>query len=395
MAQQTASARLPGLDTLRAVAILMVMLYHLGGFLPEGLHGVGRYGWMGVDLFFVLSGYLIGSQLLKPYRVAERPSLREFYRRRAYRILPAYLVVLLLYVAWPAWREAAMLPPLWQMLTFTSNLFFDPHHRAFSHSWSLCVEEHFYLVLPLLVLWMMRRPSLGKTVLSIGAVVGFGLVLRGYELLPLLAPFGWKGGRQIPEDFYPFFFRYLYYPTYTRLDGLVAGVTLALIRTFRPGWWEGLARRGHTSLLMGVGLVGVVAWIFRDGGMGDNTRLVAWGTVVGLPLLAAGLGLMVASSMSENGWLGRVRVPGSRLVATLAFSLYLTHKAIAHLDRMYLPWLNEVRDGRALLVYGVSCFAAAGMLYLGVERPFMVLRDWRERRGVEMVESEMRGEPAL
>jgi peptidoglycan/LPS O-acetylase OafA/YrhL len=66
---------------------------------------------MGVDLFFVLSGYLIGTQLLRPYAAGSRPLWRDFYRRRLYRVLPAYLAVLLLYVLVPAWREAPHLSP--------------------------------------------------------------------------------------------------------------------------------------------------------------------------------------------------------------------------------------------------------------------------------------------
>ena len=388
---RVSSARLPGLDTLRAVAIVAVMLYHLEPFLPERLAVVGQFGWMGVDLFFVLSGYLIGSQLLKPYVSGDEPSLREFYRRRAYRILPAYLVVLLLYYFFPAWRESEVLPPLWQFVTFTVNLFVNMRHHAFSHVWSLCVEEHFYLVLPLLVIWAMRRPSARWTVIFIAAVVLFGVVVRGSLLLPLLKPFGWDGGRVVPENFGSFYFKYLYYPTYARLDGLVAGVTLALIRLFRPGWWEALARRGHAALAVGVGCVGAVCWMFRDVDLGEETRAAAWATVVGFPLLACGLGLVVASSISRNGWLSRLRVPGARMMATLAYSLYLMHKEIAHVDRVYLPALTANRDWRTVVVYGVSCLVGAGMLYVGVERPFMGLRDRIGRRGVV----EMRGEPAL
>src|ERR1700677_1500492 len=89
--------RLPGLDTLRALAIAEVMVFHLRGLLPDAFQPIARFGWMGVDLFFVLSGYLIGSQLLKPVRDGRRVSLLGFYRKRAYRILPVYLVVLALY----------------------------------------------------------------------------------------------------------------------------------------------------------------------------------------------------------------------------------------------------------------------------------------------------------
>jgi peptidoglycan/LPS O-acetylase OafA/YrhL len=389
------AVRLPGLDTLRAAAIVAVMLYHLKPFLPERMTAVAQLGWMGVDLFFVLSGYLIGMQLLKPFALGERPSIREFYRRRVYRILPAYLAVLWIYLVFPAWRESPVLPPLWQFLTFTVNLFFvDFSHHAFSHVWSLCVEEHFYLVLPLLAIWLMRRPSLRKTAFVIGGVLLFGICFRGYQLFALIAPGGWSTGN-VPEDFGVFYYRHLYYPTYSRLDGLVVGVTLALIRLFRPGWWGWLACRGHAALVLGSTLTATVCWMFRNDGMGDATRVAAGGTVIGFPLLAIGLGLLVVSSISSNGWLSKFRVPGAKLMATLAFSLYLTHKEVAHLDRIYLPSLTGAQDAKAVAIYAVTCLLAAGLLYGLVERPFLMLRDRFGQKKTESVDVEMLREPAL
>src|SRR5271163_1091894 len=131
------NARLHGLDTLRALAIFLVVIFHLQGLLPESLLPVASVGWIGVDLFFVLSGFLIGGQLLKPYLDGGRPRLSEFYRRRAYRILPAFFAVLLLYFAVPAWREAEGISAWWQFCSFTWNFNIDlPAHRAFSHVWS-------------------------------------------------------------------------------------------------------------------------------------------------------------------------------------------------------------------------------------------------------------------
>lgn len=99
--KSTSSMRLHGLDTLRALAIVVVMLYHFNmqGLLPSLMEPVAKIGWVGVDLFFVLSGFLISSQLLKPYLTGGEPSLKDFYTRRAYRILPAFFVVLLLIYA--------------------------------------------------------------------------------------------------------------------------------------------------------------------------------------------------------------------------------------------------------------------------------------------------------
>ena len=241
--------RLLGLDTLRAFAVLIVMLYHLTIFeeLPGRILPVTYFGWIGVDLFFVLSGFLIGQQALKPYLTGQRLSILDFYSRRAYRILPAYLVVVALYFLVPAWREAPLLAPLWKFLTFTSNFGFTFDRRAFSHAWSLCVEEHFYFILPLLVVGMMRRPSARRTVALIASVLVGGIVLRALLV------------HQYPDEIYT----RVYYPSYTRLDGLVIGVCLALIRTFRPTWWQAIIRHGHylvvASILFTLGLSDVAA----------------------------------------------------------------------------------------------------------------------------------------
>ncbi|MBW8892927.1 MAG: acyltransferase, partial [Burkholderiales bacterium] len=154
--------RLPGLDLLRSIAIVWVMLFHsfLVGGLGPGFAWLSRFGWAGVDIFFVLSGFLIGSQLLRTMQRGEPLDLRAFYWRRAWRILPAFAVVLAVYVAFPALREEPGLQAWWQFATFTLNLLIDyGRNQAFSHTWSLCVEEHFYLVFPLLAWWLTRRLS--------------------------------------------------------------------------------------------------------------------------------------------------------------------------------------------------------------------------------------------
>src|SRR3982751_4535471 len=114
--------RQPGLNLLRALAIVIVVIYHAGimGFvLPGRVH---RFGWIGVDLFFVLSGYLIGTQLLEPLAQGGKINLRKFFGRRALRILPAYLVVLSVYVLLPSWREYPEMSPAWRFLLSIQNI---------------------------------------------------------------------------------------------------------------------------------------------------------------------------------------------------------------------------------------------------------------------------------
>ena len=376
--------RLPGLDTLRALAIVVVMAFHLDGLLPNIFGPIERFGWMGVDLFFVLSGYLIGSQLLKPVREGRGISMLDFYRKRAYRILPVYLVVLALYVFWPLWREAPGMSPLWQFLTFTENFFVDYSiNHAFSHVWSLCVEEHFYLLLPMIVILMSRRAAAWKTVALLGFFVALGLAIRSYEYFHVLLPMG-----RDSDGFSVQYIERIYYPTYTRLDGLLAGVALALMRIFRPGWWSAALQRANWVLAGGVALMGCALWTFAD-------RVSAVGNVIGFPVMAIAMGMLVMAAADRRSWFGRVRVPGAKLVATLAYSLYLTHKEIAHLDEQWLPKVMDARDWRSVCILVVSCMAAAGLMYLAIERPFLALRDRRVGRRAVSVDEEVLVEPAL
>ena len=369
----TKAPRVPGLDTLRSLAILSVIGYHLMAFhgqntLPGFLLPAARIGWMGVDLFFVLSGYLIASQLLKPYLAGAQPSLWTFYRNRFFRVLPVYLVVLLLYYVLPVWPENHALAPLWQYLTFTFNLFLDLNRsRAFTHVWSLCVEEHFYLFLPLVVLLAMRKPSARKAALLLIGLVLLGIAIRGYFLFHLLRPL------QEDDNFGIAFMERIYYPTYSRLDGLLAGVTLALIKTFRPAWWAWLTRRGYSLLALGAALLGVAIWIFNDQFPAfTGTSIVS--VLFGFPLSAAGLACLVLCALSKNGLL-RYKLPGAQLGATLAYSLYLTHKEMIHLVDRALPQLQQAGPYAWLAAYASCCLALAGALYLCIERPFLRLRD--------------------
>ena len=383
--------RFHGLDTLRAIAILSVMLYHLNiqGLLPAALGPLAAVGWAGVDLFFVLSGFLIGSQLMKPYLTGSAPSLRNFYTRRAYRILPVYLVVLALYVVIPVWREAKGPDAAWQYLSFTWNLFLVgyPDKRAFSHVWSLCVEEHFYLLFPLFLLWLMRKPNIWKTGAFVTAIILGGIALRGWLLYNVVLDPSVAGDQRGL-----LLMKYIYYPTYTRLDGLATGVGLALIRTFRPHWWAKVAFHGNVLLACGLGTV--VAALRLSGFDFPDPALPA-SVLFGFPVLALGFGLLVASAICDRSLL-KVRVPGAATLAVLAYSLYLSHKSVAHAVHRLLPSLTTNANWQAAGIYTISCLAVATLLYFGIERPFLLLRMRRlERQTALLVEREVRFDPAL
>ncbi|TBR36217.1 MULTISPECIES: acyltransferase family protein [Dyella] len=361
--------RLPGLDLLRAIAIVWVMLFHsyIVGGIGDHLGGAQWYGWMGVDLFFVLSGYLIGTQLLRPLARGEGLRFGEFYRRRAYRILPAFIVVLALYALWPAWREVPGMQPLWQFPTFTFNLLFaNGENVAFSHVWSLCVEEHFYLVFPLAAWLVMRRPSTARFAVLCSLIVLGGMALRAWIWVNVFHP------AQLADDGTSglAFLRYIYYPTYSRLDGLLAGVVLAACAVFRPTWMARIQRHGHAVLVLGLVLFGVSVAIFAE-------RAGFAATVVGYPLMSLALMCMVAAASGGNSVLARVRVPGAGWLAAISYSLYLCHKGVFHLVQVHAA---DTFHGWTLFgIYALATLAGGALLHYAIERPFLRWRDSRRR----------------
>lgn len=347
-----AAVRIPGLDLLRAFAIVWVMFFHasilgLGSPWRDGT----RFGWMGVDLFFVLSGYLIGAQWLGGLRDGTA-SFAGFYRRRALRIFPAYGVTVAVYFAWPTLREWPAIQPLWQFLTFTENLFITlDAAKSFSHVWSLCVEEHFYVAFPLLTLLVWRRPSAKVTVAVLLAVLCFGLAWRARAWFAFVAP---------AEDQTVAYYEHLYYPTLPRLDGLLAGVALAVVQVFRPVAWSWLMARARAMFVGGVALIAASMGVF-DGDPGVGA------VVFGFPLLSLAMACIVASCASPEAFVQRVRMPGVATLAALSYSLYLSHKLALHF---------AVANGfGGFFVPCLATLLAGAALHYGVERPFLKLRD--------------------
>jgi peptidoglycan/LPS O-acetylase OafA/YrhL len=185
----------------------------------------------------------------------------------------------------------------------------------------------------------------------------------------------------------------IYYPTCSRLDGLLAGVGLAAVRVFRTAWWDWMVRRESWVVVMGSGLVGCAVWMFWDR-FESVTGVPGASAVIGFPVLSVGLAMWVCAAADGRCWLGRARVPGARMVAMLAFSLYLTHKAVAHVVDDLWPRVLDARDWRCVVVYAGSCLVVAAGLYYGVERPFLKVRDRREGGSAD-VDLEARVEPAL
>ncbi len=375
-AARTAAPRLPGLDLIRAAAISWVLLYHGSLFgLTSNQHWLVRNGWMGVDLFFVLSGFLIAGQLLRPWAQGSAPSYSRFFARRWLRTLPAYLVMVALYFLVPGVRERPPIAPLWQFLTFSQNWLFEyPSHglKAFSHVWSLCVEEQFYLVFPAVVALIALRPSPAKVIGAVVCVLVLGMALRGYLWLRFVGDPAFdlladpRSGR---------YMHFIYCPTATRLDGLLMGIAAAAIQTFRPTAWSRLTAR--PNLLLGAGLIGVVlsTFIFHHG-----TIAGFWPAVLGYPFLSLAIVLIVMAGADGRSLIGRHRVPGASALAAGAYSLYLSHKIAFHWVELMQPHLPAPLQWAAFSLAIAGALGLGAALYWLVERPFLKLRDRFEGR---------------
>ncbi|MDB5692289.1 MAG: Acyltransferase [Alphaproteobacteria bacterium] len=366
------AARAPrshGLDIVRAAAIAWVMLYHAMnlGLLPDPDHWFVSFGWMGVDLFFVLSGFLIASQLLRPWAAGSRPDYPRFFARRLLRTLPAYAAILPVYFLLPSAGEWPDIQPFWQFATFTENLLFEPTGpKAFSHVWSLCVEEQFYLVFPAAVALLAVRPSTRTTCAVLAGLLLFGIAIRAYLWLAMVAkpPFNLSA-----EPDWRAYMTLIYYPTWSRLDGLLAGIAIAAVKIFRPREWERLVAR--PNLLLGLGLAGIGAAILLFG-----SQIAPFlPSAIGFPLLSASIALVVAAASTDRALIGRYRIPGAAALATGAYSLYLSQKIAYHaVGAGFAPLLGATGYSRLALAFAAAlAFGAA--LYWAVERPFLTLRD--------------------
>lgn len=366
-----------GPDVLRSLAILLVMLVHLPvEATPSMMVGIRNYAWLGVDIFFVLSGFLIGTQLFKEVSRTGGVDLKAFYLRRAFRILPAFFLVLGIYAIFPALRDAPTMQSVWSFATFTVNFNFDPRAGgAFTQAWSLCVEEHFYLVLPLLVLFLHRRIGMGRTLSIAAAMAIAGMVLR-YTIWESQVGVLVDAGKL--RDAFAVYLRDVYYPTYTRLDGLAFGVILAAARFFKPELCKRYAPPS-VALTVGVALVVSALVLFSIRGPLEGTNLflvfqAQLGSVAGFPLISIGIALILGAMLDLEPVLRRWPVPGAAAVATLSYSLYLTHKSAFHVDRLLFGQEN-LRGGIGFVVYLVTSFAVASVLWFCVERTFLLLRD--------------------
>ena len=296
--------------------------------------------------------------------------MTRFYARRAFRTLPIFWLVLAAYALSPAVMGGTTPMPWWRFLTFTQNLGLRPG-TAFSHAWSLCVEEQFYLVLPLVLAGAacLARERVTLTRAHawalMGALVAVGVVARGVLWQTWGRPADGRGDG---------YMAWIYYDTLCRFDEFIPGIAVAMLKNFHRPTWDRLMARGHALSLVGAGAVATMltlAHFFYD------IRGYGWGffmTTFGYSLVALSFSLLVAAALSPSARLMQWRIPGAGRIALWSYAIYLSHKPLAmFLGRQLDPL--ALSDAAKLALITLACIAVGALLHRLVEAPFMALRD--------------------
>lgn len=350
----TGRAWMPALQSLRGVAALWVLLYHLQIGLWEAgerlmpLAGV-RFGWAGVDLFFVLSAYLLG----QPFFHGGAPRYPAFLLDRFLRVAPAFYVSAAVSAALLLWQGGYPWDPvrIALNLAFLGNFDLASVNAINTVFWTLAVEMQFYVLLPLLVLaFQGRRWPVGLAVCFAVALLYRGLLFgqgeRGFDLRTFTLP--------------------------AFLGHFALGLCAARLGPIRAPVGSGV-RRAIFALGVPLVLVPVVLWT-PAGSLAFGSGTLA-GQMLLRPVVACGFALIILATAS-GGWPGRVlsMVP-LKWLGRISYSLYLMHLAVIFLLLRILGWPRTMPGIVAVAVAG--SLLAAWALHALVEAP---AERWRRRR---------------
>ena len=328
---------LPGLDGVRALAVIGVLLYHADlSWIPGG--------FLGVDVFFVLSGFLITSLILEEFDRSGRVDFRKFYLGRARRLLPALILVLVVVslAAALVYQDAARqlasdvvasifyVNNWWYIAADQSYFEFIGRPPLLKHLWSLAVEEQFYLVWPAIAFLAMRRFA-RKGVFAVAATLA---ILSTIWMLQLAVANGF------PDFADP---SRAYFGTDSHSMGLLIGAALATF--WRPGRMRRSLPTGASVIITAIGIAALLAVIWFFVFVGEFTPWLYRGGFLGLALIVATLiaaashpGVGLGKAMGTQPW---------RYIGQRSYGLYLWHWPVFMATR---PGLDLPLDGVPLLI---------------------------------------------
>jgi len=358
---------IPELDGVRGLAILLVMLFHFQGarphLIPKALTYPMILGWSGVDLFFVLSGFLITGILVET-RDAEN-YFSSFYARRVLRILPLYLLAVFLCfrVAAPLLRRAGVeldpggaLEPWYWLHASNWRSAFGWDVRPLSHFWSLSIEEQFYLVWPMLVLWI-PPPRLGAACALLAAAACGLRCFAAFRGAP-------------PEA--------LHRLTIFRLDALaLGGLVACVVRS--PGALTWVRRRFRWIASGSVAALAVLVWLGRAA---TSLPMASFGYTVFAVVYAALIFAAFDRAGSSTLLAGALRRPWLRSFGRYSYAMYVFHYPISLYQASFFQrWAEGLSEPAKAGLWAISLVVGIGLSYgIGIaswnliEKRFLALK---------------------
>jgi peptidoglycan/LPS O-acetylase OafA/YrhL len=370
--------RFAALHGLRVLGIVTVVAYHItwifmgeqGIALDPSFFAQSLTVFFGMDLFFVLSGFLIGSILLRSVAQSGSQHLRRFYLRRVFRTFPSYYVVLtFLALAFPlTLNQRHHLK--WEYVYGTNFLPLERGQTVMFWGWSLGLEEQFYLAVPLLFFALQRLRTERARITLLGSLMAAAL---GIRLFIFLRHRPWNDG---------YLYGALYFRTHTRFDPLIAGILLAVVhQRYGKALARWLEAPFHRALVSLPALACLWLLLFPTMFGWDTLQLVhvfAWGTVTSVMYL-----LTVPMALYGDGMVCRwLSVPFFRRLATLGYGIYLVH--IPVIDHVMVPLARAAQRRHWSMLFVWPAVLAATMvlsalvayaLHVMVEKPALRLRD--------------------
>ena len=342
-------SHIPALDGLRAVAVFLVIVSHFGFEVVPGAHGV--------MIFFVLSGLLITWLLLKENERYGTVSLAGFYKRRTLRIFPAFYVYWLILVSvLVATGRSVLWPHAWSALFYTSNYYSaingDPSN-GFSHTWSLAIEEQFYLLWPFV--FLLLRGNIRRMTAFLVGLIAAVWVYRA------VLCFGFHVDQA-----------YIYAAFDTRLDELMVGCLLAVLlkRQALSSLWRAISAN---ALLPFITIALLAMSIYAGGLYVDRYRDVFGFTIEPLLVAILVVQLIAFSSTRLWGWTGWGVV---RFLGRISYSLYLYQQLTLHASRKALAAYPVILQLAGAIL--ITIILATLSHYL-IERPFLKLKSTSPR----------------
>jgi peptidoglycan/LPS O-acetylase OafA/YrhL len=326
--------------------------------------------FFGMDLFFILSGFLIGSILFRSLEVAGKQQIRRFYIRRVFRTFPSYYVTLT-YLALTTALTVNQLHNLKLEYLYLTN--FVKHLGADTimfWGWSLALEEQFYLTVPLLFVALTHLRSDRS---RIALLVLFWLSALGVRLYIFLRYGPWTDLA---------LYGALYFRSYTRFDTLVCGILLALVhRRYKERITDWLKDPFHRAVLS-MGCLSCLWILMKPAMFGDRTlqtvHVFAWGSITSLMYF----GFLILF-LHTDGWLQRaLSAPQFRKIATLGYGVYLVHIPILYALVVPLARTLDKSGSPHSVIWGMSLVLLMGMslvlayvMHVVIEKPSLRFRE--------------------